>query len=76
MNGKDPVMPIIKRTTEQDGSTWNLHSFEGMDIRTSIAKDILVSLVSKYSFSQPSDQKIVCQLSVELADQLVIELNR
>ena len=44
--------------------------------RTIIASRVLQALVSKYSLKTPQDQITVCQLSVELADELIKQLDK
>lgn len=43
--------------------------------REFMALEILKSLLTKYTLNKPEDQKTLSQLSVELADTLLIELN-
>lgn len=44
--------------------------------REFIATEFMKALLSKYALNNPQDQQTLSQLSVELADTLLIELNR
>lgn len=43
--------------------------------REEIAAMLLQGFISKYTFNKPEDQDIVCKLSVQLADELLKQLN-
>lgn len=44
--------------------------------REFIATEIMKSLLTKYTLNSPDDQHTLSQLSVQLADTLINELNR
>ena len=47
---------------------------EGITLREHFAAMAMQGLLSQYNLKQPTDQLIICQLSVELADALLDEL--
>jgi len=64
-----------------DESVVNIHSManstgmtEGITLREHFASMAMQGLLSQHNLKQPTDQQIICQLSVELADTLLDEL--
>jgi hypothetical protein len=47
-----------------------------LTIREHFAGQIMAALCSKYNLKTPGDQQILAQLSVELAESLITELNK
>lgn len=47
----------------------------GLTKREYFAALALQGLLTKYSLNTPSDQKVICQMAVELSDSLINELN-
>jgi hypothetical protein len=52
------------------------HGSFGLTKREYYAGLAMQGLISKYTLKDHEDQKIVCQLSVELAETLITELNK
>lgn len=48
---------------------------ETLTKREHFASIALQGLLTKYSLNKPEDQQLVCQMAVELADSLIVELN-
>lgn len=68
-----PAFPIFNSM----GETYNERkdeSLSGFTKREIAAMTFTASLLSKYNLSSPDDQKIVCQLGIELADELFKQL--
>ena len=62
-------------TTQDNANTTITHELNGLTKKELFAKEILCSLLSKYSLNNPEDQNTITQLSVELADTLLKKLN-
>lgn len=80
ITGNEPAYPLSVCVDENgiyDTSSANGgEKLCGLTIRQELASRNLQGLISKYNLKSPEDQQIVCQLSVELADALITELNK
>lgn len=74
MENKDkPAYPFQTRTPYDSESE---AGYIGLTKRELFAKDILAGIVSKYTLHNPGDQQTVTQLSIELADELLKQLEK
>jgi len=65
ITGNEPAMPHP-----------NHEGRSGLSIRQQFAATAMQGLISKYYLKTPEDQDIISQLSVELADSLIKQLNK
>lgn len=68
-NGQKPAFPFNLYTVEP--GTCN----NGMNKRFYAACAALQGLLSKYNLKEPEDQKIICKMAYELADELIKQEN-
>lgn len=59
-----------------DGSYEESSIKGGLTIRQHFAAMVMQGLAAKYNLNKPEDQQIISQMSVELADSLITELNK
>jgi NADPH-dependent curcumin reductase CurA len=66
---------VIKDNTGTSRTIYTVPMASEMTKVEAIASQILTGLVSKYNTTNPEDQELMCQLSIELAETLLNTLN-